>query len=354
MKYKTCNECGVPEAIGKYYVWNPDGTITAKDDPDRRMVIFETENLTMLFRYLEETTEIPIDVIITEAKRKSTLPPTRQMSSDFRVQVMQVLGMHPVFRKFAEQGCVLGLGGIELGKITRLRRAEVEVSWPYSLPMSLGDFTASAQVSLRGPVKTEWEAVGERKYVFRATASHLEKVPDERIQKPVPPRLPGDMEFKSCSACEVPLEIARYQWDLEKGIITDPLNAHRVAFLQAWEIENVLRELERELGETVIQLFVSAQRDFLMSTVTKDQARMSSEGYKRLLALRGFGFLREFNLDSNMMRMRVDNPAFPSLLAGSFSAFYELITGDHGDVRWSLEGENSLLVETERTSGTII
>ena len=81
MKYKTCSECGVPEAIGKYYVWNSDGTITAKDDLDRRMVIFETENLTRLFNYLTETTETPIDGIISEAKRKSTLYPTRQMFS---------------------------------------------------------------------------------------------------------------------------------------------------------------------------------------------------------------------------------------------------------------------------------
>jgi len=354
MRYKTCNECGVPEAIGKHYVWNSDGTITAKDDPNRRMVIFETENLTMLFRHLEETTETPVDGIISEAKRKSTLPSTREMFSDFRVKMMQVLGMHPVCRKLAEQACVLGLGGIELIKAKRLRSTEIEASRPYSLPMSLGDFAASAQVSLRGPVKTEWEAVGERKYVYKATASHLERAPDEKIEMPIPSRLPGDVEFKPCSACGVPLEIARYQWDLEKGIITDPLNAYRVAFLQAWEIENVLRELQRALGENVIPLFVSAQRDFLMSTATKDQARMSSEGYKRLLALRGFGYLREFDQDSNKMRMRVDNPAFPSLLAGSFSAFYELITGDQGEVRWHIESENSLVIETERTSGTII
>lgn len=354
MKYKTCGECSVPEAIGKRYVWNTDGTITDKENPGRRMVIFETENLTTLFRHLEQTTQTPVNHIISEAKRKSTLPPTRKMFKRFPVQLMQFLGMHPIFRKFAERGRVLGLGRIELIKVKRLRSAELEVSWPYSLPMSLGDFAASAQVSLRGPVKTEWEAVGENRYIFKATASHREKAPDEIMETPFPPRLPGDIEFKLCSDCDVPLEIARYQWDLDRGIITDPLNAHRVAFMEAREIENVLRELERELGTGVIDLFVSAQRDFLISTFTRDQARMSSEGYKRLLALRGFGYLREFALDSNKMRMRVDNPAFPSLLAGSFSAFYELITGDHGEVRWSLEDENSLVVKTERTSGTII
>ncbi|MFW6113490.1 MAG: hypothetical protein ACOC78_01040, partial [Actinomycetota bacterium] len=300
MKTKICTDCGVPEAVGRNYEWNTDGTITYKNHPERRVVILETENLRGLFDVLEKMIDKPLEPIITDIKRRSALYYLRSLFSEPRVKGMQFLGMHPVFRYLADRALVLGHGKLKLLKVKRLRSAEVKVSWPHSRLMSLGDFAAAAQVSLRGPVKTEWEPLEENRYIFKAGTSPLEKTADERLHVPLQPRIPGNLEYRMCSKCAVPLEINRYQWDVEKGIITDPLTSRRIAICEVWDMESLVRELERELGRDVTPLIVDAQRRFIESAFSQEEVRMSREGYRRLLSLRGLGFLRDFEFYSTM------------------------------------------------------
>ncbi|MDY6796917.1 MAG: hypothetical protein SWK76_16790 [Actinomycetota bacterium] len=354
MKTRPCSDCGVPEAIGRKYTWNVDGTITEKDSPERRVVILETDNLAMLFGIIGEEKQTSLDSIIVDAKRRSATHYMQSMFGELSVQAMQFLGMHPVFRYLSDRALVLGYGKIKIVKVKRLRSAEIKVSWPHFQPISLGDFAAASQVSLRGPVKIAWEPLEQNRYIYRAAASHLERSSDDKASIPVSPRLPGDIEYKMCDRCDVPLEIARYQWNMEKGIITDPLTAHRITICEVRDMESVLAGIERELGNDLSDLFVSAQRQFVKSSFSQEEMRMSQQGYRRLLSLRGLGYLRDFEFDSTRMYMRIDNPALPRILAGSVAAFYEMSTGDHGEVRWQVENENSLVVTVERTSGTII
>lgn len=62
---------------------------------------------------------------------------------------------------------------------------------------------------------------------------------------------PGDMELERCPECGLPLEVARYKWDLSRGTITDPDTGRRVSIFGPKSVDAIFEDLRNELGEAV-------------------------------------------------------------------------------------------------------
>ena len=58
---KLCPECGVPGYVVSEHVWLPSGAIVQNRDEKHRMVFFESENIDLLFRGIEEIIGVPIE-----------------------------------------------------------------------------------------------------------------------------------------------------------------------------------------------------------------------------------------------------------------------------------------------------
>lgn len=349
-EFRLCPECGVPEGLGKLYAWNRDGTITGRDEPNRRLVILETDNLRDIFKDLQLSSPFPIDGLISEGKRRSALIRLQGASGGLGGKAKRLLGVNPFLRNLVEQGRLMGYGDIEILELKRRSSMAASVSQPYFLQFLMGDLSAAAQLALRSPVDMQLEPLGGRHFTFRAKASAPGMPREEMLRVPVTGRLQGCMEHRACERCGVPLGIARYQWDAEKGIVTDPLAARRVVLMETWEIDNIFRELVLALGVDIDETLLRSQAVYIKSSFFPDEVGISGEGYRKLFSLRGFGFLSEFRFGEGGMHMRVDNPALAPLMAGSIAAFYEMNTGHEGKVSWQVENKNSLVVDIERVS----
>jgi len=163
---KTCKTCGVPLIIGKGHVWNSDGTITQRRDPDHRMALIDSNGVNPLFANIEQLIGVPIEKMIIESKARATRAYISKLIVGAKGAIARVVGLERIIRRVVEQGRVMGYGDI---KVSEFNWKELylycEIGNPYSLPLFMGDLRGAtatwSRASLR-PTPRNWRTGSSR------------------------------------------------------------------------------------------------------------------------------------------------------------------------------------------------
>jgi hypothetical protein len=349
---RTCGECGIPLGISRTMSWNADGTITQKSDPGHRMIFFESGNLDLLWSRLSEllgvTDEHVWETVIVSKSRATrsflyrTLPWYVNMMSRF-------IGYKTMISTIEAQGLVMGYGKITVGgqfpTRGRPERITVYVEDPYSLPLFCGDFKGAAEVAERRRADVSYQDLDSRRHQIDV-AMRKERMEEEQFEveeKAVLKR--GGFVYHRCGSCGAPLDLQKFSWDLEAGVIREIETKRRMAFFGTAGLKTVFTAFSHELGDRVNDIIIDVERDNTLSAMSEEEARSGVETLRSQAAIRGLGLLEKMDIDGSGMHMVMTNPAIPDYIIGLAAGIFELVAGRRGSREWRLEPDGDLTLE---------
>ena len=348
-KIKLCKECGVPRRFVKEHEWLDNGTIVQRKNPDHRMIFIENENIMSTFRGVEEIIGMPIERIITEAKRRATYDFIDHMLPGLVKAVVRVVGVRLVVSNVSSLGSVMGLGRIELKDLRRVHEkgdyATFEITEPYSIPLFCGDLTGTLEAIDMREVGVTYKELSPDVYEVTGHITPHSLELQERLQTKAYTHKKGDIEFEKCPRCGAPIALSRYQWHTDRGVILNKASGRRMAAMRPAALDAIIEELEKELGDNIPRVIVEAQRRFLRGGFySVDEAR-SEEDFREALALRGMGNLREIAWKDRGLHFRLENPCLDLVLVGLVQGMFELVSRNESTVYWEVTADGDLLVD---------
>jgi len=350
---KACRECGVPYAVGKGHVWGGNGVITQARDPDHRMVFYESDNLDSLFMGIEEIIGVPIEHIVIESKRREVKEYVEKMLPPLARRAARYVGLGAMIRKLSRIGKAFGYGNMKLAE-KRVRYDDDDyvsmvISNPHSILFYCGENLGAWEAidGRESRVKYE-ELMGGTFEVTNYIGEHPIEL-SERLGTRTYKFKPGDIPLDRCRKCGVPLDVARCRWSLETGIIIDPDSGRRMAIFGPAGFEAVIADLEMELGETIPETVIEAQRRYAKLTLGAGTLPRDYEGFRKMLAVRGLGNLTRSEFERDSSTVVIENSCMHLLMVGLIQAVFELIYGhDKSAYEWDLKEDGDLKVTVTR------
>lgn len=346
---KLCPDCGASRRIIREHRWLSDGTIVQTKNPEHRMVFIECDNINGIFRNIEEIISVSIERIIVEAKRRATFDFVDHLLPGIVKAVIRLVGIKPVIRNITALGKVMGYGNIELAKVRRVHNegdyVTIHTRGLYSLPLFCGDLAGSFNAVDRREVAVSHRELGPDEHEITGYISVHPMELMDRL-KPVPyTHKEGDIRLERCGRCGGPKALSDYRWDLERGMILHRESGRRMVILGPSTIDTIIDELEKELGETIPGVVIEAQRRFVRSEFYSLEEARTVEDFRRALALRGLGNLREMDWTKDRLRFRLENPCLFLPMVGLVLGVFELATGKEGNAEWEILDDGDLVVE---------
>lgn len=345
-KIKTCKTCGVPNRVGKGHVWNANGTVVQRQDRTHRMIFFDSDGINELFNNIEQLIGMPIEKIIIESKARATEAYVSNLIKGAKGKIAQIVGLERIIRKIVEQGRLLGYGDINVAEFSWKEMFMLcEIKNPYSLPLFCGDLKGALQAIRKLEGTIEYEQLGPDHYMVKDYYDPKTTGLEDRLVPKAVPEKPGNITYHRCPACRAPLEVSGFKWDFDKGTVTQESTGIRFAVFGSQGMEAVLDELERELGDTIPDTIVEAQRMHAAGTMNAKMRSLGREDIRNWLAVQGLGNLVALDARDGGFSVRVENPAIPLLLVGTMAALFEFVTGNKASATWEVAPGGDLSVE---------
>lgn len=353
-KIKMCSECGVPKRFVKEHAWLDNGTIVQRENPDHRMIFIENENIQATFRGVEEIIGMPIERIITEAKRRATYDFVDHMLPGIVKAIVRLVGVRPVVNNVTSLGMVMGYGDVRLDTLRRVHGkgdyVAIRCKELYSVPLFSGDIAGTFNAVDRREVGVSSEQAGPDEHLITGNITPHPLELQERLRATQYSSKPGDIQFERCPKCGGPMALSRYKWHTDRGVIISQTSGHRMVAIGPASLDAVIEELEKELGDTIPRVVVEAQKRFVRGGFySVDEAR-SEEGLREALALRGLGNLRDITWKENGIKFRLENPCLVPVLVGLVQGIFELVTERDSNVDWEVTEGGDLLVDVASTA----
>ncbi len=266
-KVKTCKECGVPSLVSKGQTWHDNGVITEAKDAEHRMLLCESDNLEALFREIEKIIGLPIEKFIIESKRRVTKEYLEKMIPAPIRKIIYLFKPDLIAGRMAGIAKAYGYGNVELVEVRKTGITAdymvMTIEKPYSILFFRGDNLGGMEAASGRECTVETQSIGEDKYRLDI---HVGMHPPELRERLKPRRhdyKPGDLKLERCRICGIPLDVAAYRWDLDAGTITTPRMGRRMALFGPNGLEAVFDDLEAELGESIPDSIIEAQRRYV-------------------------------------------------------------------------------------------
>ncbi|MEW6555421.1 MAG: hypothetical protein AB1384_14180 [Actinomycetota bacterium] len=344
-----CKRCGAPKKLVREHRWLGNGTIVQRKNPHHRMIFIECENINATYRNLEEIIGHSIEHLLIEAKRKATLDFIDHLLLTGVKSIVRLVGVRLVAYHVSRLGGVMGYGRIRLGVVRRIHGRNDYITYrvenPYSLPLFCGDMAGAVNAIDPREVKMSYREVAPDVYEVTASISSHPLELQEELNGTRYTYRPGDLEIERCPACGGPKYLSAYRWDLGSGTVVSRTSGHRKAMLGPAALEAVIELLEKELGDTVSETVIEAQRRFVKTDFYSLEEASSEEGLRAHLALRGLGNLREMTWSGGRLTLRIENACLHLFLVGVMKGIYELATGKDAEVAWELSEKGSFIIE---------
>ncbi|OFW55541.1 MAG: hypothetical protein A2Y75_09515 [Candidatus Solincola sediminis] len=330
----TCGECGIPLGIARTHNWNSNGTITEKGDPRHRMLLFESDNLDRLWRRLSEVLGVTLEhlwELVITSKSHATRSFLHSSLPWWTNLLVHFLGYRSAISRVEAQGLLMGYGKITLGgqypERGRPERVTVFIEDPYSLPLFCGDCRGSAEVLERRDVEITYQALDARRHQIDMTMKdqHMGEGLFEWREPALEPG--GDIEYERCLSCGSPLELKRFAWNLDTGVIRDTETGRRIALFGSQGLILVFQQLVHEFGDRVMEAITEIERENTLTAMSRAEAESGFEGLRMLAAIRGMGLITRLEMDETGMNISITNPSIPAYLAGLALGIFELATG---------------------------
>jgi hypothetical protein len=346
---KLCPVCGAARRVTKEHEWLSDGTIVQKKNRDHRMVFIETDNINATFRGVEEIINMSIERIIVEAKRRATFDFVDHVIPGIVKTIVRIVGMKPVVRDISSLGSVMGYGDIQLVHIRRVHNegdyAIMSIREPYSTPLFCGDLAGTFNAIDRREVATTYKELSPDMYEITGHISIHPLGLQERLQPRPYTHKPGDIAMEKCSKCGGPMALSEYQWHLDRGVIENKAYGRRMALVGPAALDAIIDDLEEELGETIPQVVSEAQKRFIKTGFYSLEEVATEELFRKELAIRGLGNLKEVEWGEKGLNFRLENPCLSPVIVGLVQGFYELASGLESQAQWETDGEGDLIVQ---------
>lgn len=369
-KRKRCPSCGVPAFVGRELHWGDDGVIHLARSPRNRMVLYESNIIDNLFRGIEELIGLSIVHIVIESRRREVrryiegvfpawmrrplVALNESLSGIPLLKGVARVARRPLGRALAgrvfEVGRVYGYGDVRPGPLWE--EGDVHpwrstlVYRPYSVLFFAAECLASVEAFEGRDHCVDYRELEEGLYLFEVHPGEHPVALRERLARRRYPFKAGELHYERCPVCGVPREVARLDWDLEKGIITDQESGRRMALFGPHAVDAVLQDLEAELGEEVPAAAVEAQRRYVKSRVADENWRKGKIDFRYMGALRGLGYVARFEADEKRLSVTFRNACMPCLIVGMAQAIYEVAMGkEESEARWELHPDGDLDIE---------
>ncbi|MEJ5186839.1 MAG: hypothetical protein WHT46_07140 [Candidatus Geothermincolales bacterium] len=367
-----CPDCGVPSFIGRELDWGTDGVIHLRRSPRNRMVLFESNVIDNLFRGIEELIGLPIEHIVIESRRREV---RRYMEGVFpawsrrlMMRLNEGLSGLPLFRtwghlirnpigkavagKAFQVGKVYGYGEAGWGPLWEAKDVHpwrvIPVREPYSVLFYAAEILATVEAFEGRDMWVRYEQEGDDTWVFTVYPAEHPVELGGRLRRRRYAFREGDLVLEKCPRCGVPREVGRMTWDLQRGIITDGDTGRRLAIFGPHALDSVISDLEEELGEEIPQVVVEAQRRYVKSRVAQENWRRRGTTFARMAAVRGLGYVADFEVDEKRLRVRILNSCMPYICVGMAKALYELAMGrESSEAHWNLSDDGELEIAVE-------
>jgi hypothetical protein len=346
---KQCRQCGAPKRLVREHRWLGNGTIVQRKNPHHRMIFIECENINATYRNLEEIIGHSIEQLLIEAKRRATFDFLDHLLLAGVKNMVRLAGVRIVARNVTSLGGIMGYGRIKLSDIHRIHGRDDYVTFrvekPYSLPLFCGDMAGAVNAIDRREVGVSSKQVSPDVFEVTASVSSHPLELREKLEGTQYAYRPGDIEIARCPGCGGPRFLSQYEWDLDSGLVVSRNSGHRKAMVGPAALEAVIELLESELGDTVSETVIEAQRRFVKTDFYSLEEASSEEGLRAHLALRGLGNLREMTWSEGRLSLRLENACLHLLLVGLIKGIYELAIGKEAEVAWKPDLKGSFYIE---------
>ena len=242
------------------------------------MVFYYTETIDELFHGIQELIEIPINNIIIESRRREV---RRYIEGMFPREITELLKIGITnIPDFLERGKRYNLQVDMIAKLYGYGDFHPSEDWennhpypwrsqiyrnPYSLLFGMADTLGTVEAIEGTDLWVENEKLSDNSYRITALEGEHPLELQKRLRRRRYNFKPGDLSFQRCSSCDTPMEISRCHWDLNEGIISDPSNGRRMALFGSAAMDAIFDDLEAELGKTIPDLSIEAQRRLVKS-----------------------------------------------------------------------------------------
>jgi len=221
-------------------------------------------------------------------------------------------------------------------------RTDFRLHDPYSVPLMCGDLRGATEAvkNVIGTVVAEQE--DERTWIVRGQLSPPPSGMEERLAAPPVKTKPGNLSYKRCPSCGLPIEMAAFSWDTERGIIRNIESGMRFAFMGPGAIQAIFDELASELGDTIPETVIEAQRMRVAGQDFNPWKVFGTDDFRDMLGVIGFGNLVSFDADGRTFKTVVENASLPLLVVGTAVGALESITGSKPKSDWTVSPDGDL------------
>jgi hypothetical protein len=253
-----------------------------------------------------------------------------------------------ITRQVFDIGRVYGYGDVMLGPLWATNDIH---PWRVNImrnPHSVILFAAEALASVEAFENREhwivyWE-MDEDTYEYSTYPAEHPIELQERLKRRRYDFKPGDIEYERCEGCGLPLEIASLEWDLGEGTIHDPESGRRMALFGPFAMDAILYDLEAELGPSIPEVVVEAQRRYVKARIADERWSRSGAAFHRMTALRGLGMISDYRANAKNLRITIQNSCMPLLVLGTSQAIFETAMGaESSKLEWRLSEDGDVV-----------
>ena len=339
------------------HLWLNNGDIVHSRARSSRLIFLESENLDPLFRGIERIIGMPIEhMVITAARRAYRVYLSAFIPEELRQKIQaREVDYGPYDEMLYEVGRVNGTGKYALVS-HRFQGDEndydaVTITEPHSVPLSVAAHMGAIEMFTGVEFGYRYEEVSPD--VFSITlfpSPHPEEL-KERLRFAPYEHQDSDLELERCPSCGGPQALSECRWYPDRGVIVNRATGRRMAILGEALLTPIFHELEEELGEDIPRAVVEAQRRFTKGGFYTREDITDKEGFRKQLAFRGLGNLKELEMRRKGMSMRLENATLPLMVVGLAQGFFEMgFSYEESDVEWEVSPDRVLEAEVKPRS----
>ncbi|MBN2027645.1 MAG: hypothetical protein JW854_12885 [Actinobacteria bacterium] len=329
-KKKICGNCGLPSSIGKGNMWHANGVITASYPPHIRGTLYDIDELNALFPAISERIGFDITRLVVEGKRKDG-----KRYADSLARNIKEKGREPapveIYEMIARFCSYWGLGLVSVAEYVEGERLTLGVRNVYSEPMYMGDWSGvfEAMEKRRGDPRWRDEDVHDMIDVVAVEGEpELEVRIEQEIELGIPVDDEGDLQYRHCPECEVPLEISKqFSWDADDANIVERDSGKRFILHNTNGFAAVVRVLREELGDEIDGIITGISRDYAREYYQGIGGETSMDAELMKFPLRSWGRPTRLLRSNNGYGIRIANPYSSPVLAGRLWGLVETFEG---------------------------
>ena len=141
------------------------------------------------------------------------------------------------------------------------------------------------------------------------------------------------------------MALSEYRWTADRGVIENLARGRRMALVGPAALDAIINELEKELGDSILEAIVKAQQRFIKTGFYSIEEIDSEEMFRMQLAIRGLGSVRDIEWREGGLGFRLENPCLNPVIAGMALGFFEMASGREGHAEWEQTEDGDLIVD---------